>query len=556
MKNRFIKWLVALFTCVMLLAFGVACDGMQENKLTFTTLTVQENSVYGKLSNATTEFSFASEIQTSGKADFQVAKDAYGTQTYLAKVVPLEEGDNTYYIFEMNGTEVVKTYTVILHRNEMYSVTFDMQGGTEIDPQQVEEEGVATMPDITPERAGYTFVDWNFDFTQPITDNVTVTPNWDANEVTLTVVYGNGQPDTVITQDCDTPITESIENPEKVGYTFTGWDKTMPTIMPVENTTVTALWDINQYTLTIVYGNGQPNKEITKDYNSAITESIVNPERVGYTFDGWDKTIPTKMPINGATVTATWKAIFTLQGETVTGLTAHGRTLADIVIPAKIDDVDITAIDTYAFAGCDNITSISIPVEVESIGAFAFTNCANLTDIYYNGMETQWANVSVGESVVNTSVTLHYKDGTKEDNWTLNDGKTLEIRALNLGLGVEWLQQAAETYNLQYGTNITVIPDENLHEKVNTLITSPTKNSDVYFTFSSEKQWVQWYASGRIYDLTKKWVSHLFFLKSAICCTFLILLLDLKNFATNTTYFPARVNTYSTANSQKQMPIV
>ena len=41
----------------------------------------------------------------------------------------------------------------------------------------------------------------------------------------------------------------SISNPTKTGYTFTGWDQTIPNTMPAENMTINAGWRINQYTI-------------------------------------------------------------------------------------------------------------------------------------------------------------------------------------------------------------------------------------------------------------------------------------------------------------------
>jgi uncharacterized repeat protein (TIGR02543 family) len=41
----------------------------------------------------------------------------------------------------------------------------------------------------------------------------------------------------------------TILDPSKTGYTFTGWDKSIPKTMPAENVTINAGWRINQYTI-------------------------------------------------------------------------------------------------------------------------------------------------------------------------------------------------------------------------------------------------------------------------------------------------------------------
>lgn len=79
-------------------------------------------------------------------------------------------------------------------------------------------------------------------------------------------------------------------------------------------------------------------------------------------------------------------------------------------------------------------------------------------------------------------------------------GQKLAIRTINKGLGVDWLNTSVKAFNKKYGTEVTVEVEADLQERINSLLTT-SKNEDVYFTFSSEIQWVQWYQRGAIYDL-------------------------------------------------------
>lgn len=66
--------------------------------------------------------------------------------------------------------------------------------------------------------------------------------------------------------------------------------------------------------------------------------------------------------------------------------------LTDIEIPSNV-----TTIDEFAFYCCKSLTGITIPSSVTSIGDYAFDNCTSLTDVYYQGSEEDWNNISIGE---------------------------------------------------------------------------------------------------------------------------------------------------------------
>ena len=185
-----------------------------------------------------------------------------------------------------------------------YTITFDTAGGSEVAPITQDYGTTITAP-ANPTKTGYTFAGW--DKTIPATmpaENITLTARWTVNQYTITFKPENGGQDIVIKQDYGTAITAPA-NPTKTGYTFAGWDKAIPSTMPAENITLTAQWQLNQYTITFDTAGGSEVPSITQDYGTAIT-APANPTKTGYTFAGWDKTIPSTMPAGDMTITARW----------------------------------------------------------------------------------------------------------------------------------------------------------------------------------------------------------------------------------------------------------
>lgn len=104
----------------------------------------------------------------------------------------------------------------------------------------------------------------------------------------------------------------------------------------------------------------------------------------------------------------------------------------------------VTKIEMLVFANCSNLTTVTIPSSVLSIGYCAFNGCSSLTNIYYNGTEEQWKNVSIGQ--YNSSLTnaaIHFlgedePDEPKQDGYKINlisDGAYSDSIAIGESIG-------------------------------------------------------------------------------------------------------------------------
>ena len=241
-----------------------------------------------------------------------------------------------------------------------YTVTFQSEGGSEV-ASQIRANAPAAQPD-NPTKEGHTFIGWyngeeKWNFADAVTKALTLTAKWTANRYTITFKPENGGEDIIITQDYGTAITPPAA-PARTGYTFAGWDREIPTAMPAENMTITARWQVNQYTITFKPENGGEDIVITQDYGTAITPPAA-PTRTGYTFAGWDRESPTTMPAENITLTARW----TVNQYTITFKPENGG--QDIVIKQDYGTA-ITAPANptktgYTFAGWDKTIPTTMP---------------------------------------------------------------------------------------------------------------------------------------------------------------------------------------------------
>ncbi len=131
-----------------------------------------------------------------------------------------------------------------------YTVSFDSAGGSAVDEQTVEHGKTVDKP-ADPTRAGFAFEGWyvgdrEYDFTQPVTSNITLTAKW--REIfTVTLVYGRGDIETVPVKDGE---TFTLRAPAKPGYIFMGWKYGDATYQAGEKFTVTG-----DMTFTAVWAN-------------------------------------------------------------------------------------------------------------------------------------------------------------------------------------------------------------------------------------------------------------------------------------------------------------
>ena len=177
-------------------------------------------------------------------------------------------------------------------------------------------------------------------------------------DVMITFDTDGGTAVAPITEDAGEAISAPAE-PVKLGYTFTGWDKPFPAVMPASNMTLKAGWKVNAYTLTFDTGRGTPIAPLTLDYGAAV--NVANPSLTGYDFAGWEPGLPETMPPQNLTLKAKW----TPRSYTITFDTDGGSTVQPVtdIYGAWISAPDAPVKDGYVFQDWKPELPATIPAE-------------------------------------------------------------------------------------------------------------------------------------------------------------------------------------------------
>ena len=188
-------------------------------------------------------------------------------------------------------------------------ITFDSDGGSEIQSIEIQKGNKISKPN-DPVKEGCIFNGWYLNDEEwsfigyIVTEDMTLKAKWEEKEYTVIFVSDNN----IISekkQKFNSPI-DVPNDPVKEGYTFIGWDKELPQVMPSEDMTFNAEFEVNKYTITFVFDGAET--KITQDYNTEIIKPN-DPVKEGYTFIGWDKELPQVIPSEDLVLNAKWEVL-------------------------------------------------------------------------------------------------------------------------------------------------------------------------------------------------------------------------------------------------------
>lgn len=309
---------------------------------------------------------FAVKFVNDDGTELQSVDVAYGTVPVYTGATPTKAADAQYtYTFAgwtpaltaVTG-DATYTATYTAEKNK-YTITFlDDDGETVLSKSEVEYGTVPTCVD--PSKAAtaqftYTFVGWDTEVA-PVTGDATYKATYNTEVRKYRVRYIiDGVEDKSLEQEVEYGSTITLrDGATKTGYTFQGWSN-VPATMPAEDVFAVATFKINKYTLTLDLDNGAENIKITEDYGTTI-EKPADPTKTGYTFAGWNATIPETMPAENLFVRAVYlknpEVTFTMPEEFIVGEPA-----VFTVSTVANDFADVMVVGTGSISP-DNVTKL------------------------------------------------------------------------------------------------------------------------------------------------------------------------------------------------------
>lgn len=314
-----------------------------------------------------------------------------------------------------NSTVVTLNSTVLDELNEYAGgdatwVMLHLNGGS-INGLGQDEILVSQKDFPDPTMEGNSFVSWYRDpglitpfdpKTESFSDVTDLYAGWSVNTYIVTFDFGNG---TKLNKTF--AFGSAIVYPKDVvmeGYEFLGWDCDL-TEMPARDIYTSAVWHINGYALTFDFGNGT-NVTYVLQYGDKIKYPNENPEKEGFTFNGWDSDLE-YMPAENVTISPRWNPkYFDLTFDFKNGTT----TKSSVAYATKISYPSTPVKEGHTFAGWDP--------KPETMPATSLTIVA-LWDVNNYTVTFDLGNGTLVERTFEFDKEIEYPEGIAKEGYTL-----------------------------------------------------------------------------------------------------------------------------------------
>ncbi|MBQ7209426.1 MAG: InlB B-repeat-containing protein [Paludibacteraceae bacterium] len=193
-------------------------------------------------------------------------------------------GDHVFIGWDTDFSSVESDLTVrAMYVDQWYTVRFLDYNGKVIKSQTVEYLHAATAP-VNPTRIGYTFTGWDPADFSSITADLDVTALYETNIYTVRFLDWNNV-ELSIQHIEHGKWAVAPDEPEREGYTFTGWDQSFNNV--TSDLVIYAVYDVKYYKVTFRNWNDDVLKIDNVAYGKSATPPA-DPTRPDHVFIGWE----------------------------------------------------------------------------------------------------------------------------------------------------------------------------------------------------------------------------------------------------------------------------
>ncbi len=232
----------------------------------------------------------------------------YGAKIYEEDIPEGYKSENAWSVETENGTLVVTfpyivtgdTVLTAIDDSNVYNADFYVDGELYVSVPTIFGEDIVAPE--APAKEGYTFLMWEPEVGNMDEKGKSFDAVYEINKTKITFVNTGDTVIDPIEGDYNSPVTATIPNPTKEGHTFAGWNTPIPSTMPAEDMTISALWTKNSYSIRFENHDGSLIEVVTAPYGSDV-EAPALPVEAGCSYE-WDKEVPETMPAENMTITA------------------------------------------------------------------------------------------------------------------------------------------------------------------------------------------------------------------------------------------------------------
>lgn len=297
-----------------------------------------------------------------------------------------------------------------------YSVEFDTNGGTSVSTLEIEENDLITKP-ADPTKEGYVFVGWYYndelyDFSKPVTGNITLEARWAEEEVIAVNGVALDQTTLKLSPGGSTTLVATVA-PENAKDKSLTWSSSNEGIVTVDaNGNVTAVKE-GTATITVTTTDGG---------FTATAKVTVSADVVAVTGVTLDKTSLSLAPNGSSTLKAT-VAPSNASNKGVTW-TSSDTTVATVSSTGKVT------------AKKDGTATITVTTKD---GGFTATCTVTVKTVKVTGVRVSNANATVkeGEKTTITAIVAPSNATNKEVTWTSADTSIAKVSQTGVITGVK-----------------------------------------------------------------------------------------------------------------------